>query len=301
MECKTFLGLNITRDLVAKTLDISQSHYVRDTIDHFGMNECKVVSTLEVVREKLTESEPLPTENQFRELLGRLLYIATCTRPDISHAVNVASRTGNPTQAHWVALKRILRYLKGTVDLGIRFRWEKYPKLVGFSDADYANDEITRKSTTGYCIFYGGGPVNWRCQRQPIITLSTTEAEYVAGCELVKEIMPLRQQLIELKQMTTDEPTEVFIDNQSTVRIASNESGQVRIKHMDIRAKWLTEQVNNKRIIAKHISGTEQAADILTKPLHKTRFASNRSKLMTSVVAMLCVPPSMHQQLRPEV
>lgn len=289
MDCESYLGFEITRDLKAKTLSISQAHYVDKILNRFGMNDCKPVNTPEEVGVSFEESPPLPTDNQFKELVGSLLYLTTCSRPDIAHAVSIASRTAQPTQAHWVALKRVLRYLKGTRDLGLRFRWENPNELIGYSDADYANDAETRRSTTGYCIYFGGAPIAWRCQRQPIITLSTTEAEYVAGCELVKEILPIRQQLVELEQIEEHVPTTIFIDNQSTVRIASSEGGQNRTKHIDIREKWLTEQVMKKKIQVRHISGEEQAADILTKPLYKSKFISNRSKLLTQVITIMTI------------
>lgn len=289
MDCESYLGFEIQRDLKAKTLSISQPHYVDKILTRFGMCDSKPASTPEEVGVKFTDSPLLPTDNQFKELVGSLLYLTTCSRPDIAHAVSIASRTAQPTQAHWVALKRVLRYLKGTRDLGIRFRWENPNELIGYSDADYANEVETRKSTTGYCIFFGGGPINWRCQRQPIITLSTTEAEYVAGCELVKEVLPIRQQLIELDQIDEHKPTKIYIDNQSAVKIASSEGGQNRTKHIDIREKWLTEQVMKKKIEVEHISGDEQTADILTKPLYKSKFIANRSKLLTQILSVMAM------------
>lgn len=289
MECEAYLGFQIVRDREKRQLKLQQAHYVEKILEKFGMTDCKPASTPEeVATTKLTEADPLDESYPFKELVGSLLYLVTCTRPDIAHAVSVASRTAKPTQANWSMLKRILRYLKGTPDVGIHFRWEKFPQLVGFSDADYANDLETRRSTTGYCVFYGRGPIAWRCQRQAIVTLSTTEAEYVSGCELVKELLPLRELMIELKQIS-DEPTQVFIDNLSTVRISQNEGGQQRTKHIDVREKWLNEQVEHKRIVVKHISGEKQAADILTKPLHKTKFVTNRNMLVSAIALLMMI------------
>ena len=303
MNCESYLGFKITRNQSEKTLSITQGIYVDKMLSRFGMSDSNPVDTPEQVGAKLTESPALPTDNQFKELVGSLLYLATCSRPDISHAVSVASRTAKPTQAHWLALKRVLRYLKGTRDLGISYRQEFPPTLVGYSDADYANDEETRKSTTGYCVLFCGAPIAWRCQRQPIITLSTTEAEYVAGCQLVKELLPIREQLVELEIVNEEQPTTVLIDNQSTVRIAANECGQSRTKHIDIRHKWLTEQVQKKKIAVKHVKGDDQAADLLTKPLYRAKFTANRSKLLTNLIAMLalvsiCYTPIEGRKLR---
>ena len=287
MNCEAYLGFKIIRNTQKRELSLVQNHYVDKILERFSMQDCKPASTPGEVGVKIEESPLLPIENKFKELVGSLLYLVTCTRPDIAHAVSVASRTSQPTEAHWNALKRVLRYLKGTRDIGITFRWEEFPELVGYSDADYANDVETRRSTSGYCIMYGGGPIAWRCQRQPIVTLSTTEAEYVSGCEMVKELIPIREQLIELEEISPEKPAIVLIDNQSAVRIAKNEAGQQRTKHIDVREKWLTEQAYNKKIEIRHISGDRQAADILTKPLHKTKFTNNRNLLLTSVFAML--------------
>lgn len=288
MECESYLGFQVLRDKNRKWLKLQQAHYADKILEKFEMLDCKPASTPEEVGAvNLADAPKLPANAPFKELVGSLLYLVTCTRPDIAHAVSVASRTSEPTEAHWKALKRILRYIKGTKDIGIHFRWEKFPQLIGYSDADYANDVETRRSTTGYCIMFGGGPVAWRCQRQSIVTLSTTEAEYVSGCELVKELLPTRELLIELEQIK-DEPTPVLIDNQSAVRISKNDGGQQRTKHIDVRDKWLNEQVDKKKIDVKHIFAEEQAADILTKPLHKTKFISNRN-LILSTVALLAL------------
>lgn len=155
----------------------------------------------------------------------------TCTRPDLAHTVSMASRTSKPTMTHWQLLKRILRYLKGTSTLGILFKREETVNLVGFSDADYANNPETRRSNTGFVVMYNGSPILWRCQRQSIVALSTTEAEYISGSELDKELLPLREMLKEL-EMISDQPTPVRIDNQSTVKISQNEAGQQKTKRL---------------------------------------------------------------------
>lgn len=136
-----YLGLKIDRDRNHSYLTINQSNYIEKILNKFKMQDCKPVDTPEQVGAKFDESQSLPEENQFKELVGSLLYLATCTRPDIAHAVSKASRTSKPTQAHWIALKRVLRYLKGTMDLGIRCTKQDSKRMIAYSDADYANDE----------------------------------------------------------------------------------------------------------------------------------------------------------------
>lgn len=289
MACETYLGFSVVRNRASKDIFLHQSSYANKILSRFNMTDCRAASTPEEVGAHLIADDSILGDNYpFKDLVGSLLYLVTCTRPDLAHAVSMASRTAKPTMQHWCRLKRILRYLKGTINYGIRFRGEEQPiKLIGFSDADYANDSMTRRSTSGYVILLGGGPIAWRCQQQPIIALSTTEAEFISGCELVKDLVPLRNTLIDIKAIT-NEPTPVYIDNISTVRIANDDGGQKRTKHIDVRYKWLNEQSDNKVIKINHISGDRQAADILTKPLHKTKFQANRN-LLLSFVSMLAL------------
>lgn len=119
------------------------------------MADCKPASTPEEVGQvDYSKSPKLSDSFPFKEPVGCLLYIVTCTRPDIAHAVSIASRTSEPTEAHWASLKKILRYLKGTSALGLEFKRQTNPELIGFSDADYVNDKDTRRPTTGFVIFW---------------------------------------------------------------------------------------------------------------------------------------------------
>lgn len=286
LPCVSYLGFQIFRDRKKKELILHQRQYVERILERFKMHECKPTSTPEEVGQVDCENSPsLGEEVPFKQAIGSLLYLVTCTRPDLSHAVSIASRTSKPTVAHWALIKRILRYLSGTKNLGLRFRWERNPVLRGYCDADYANDVKTRRSTSGYGILYGKALIAWRCQRQPIVALSTTEAEYISGCELVKDLLPIREILIELKMME-ETPTTVFIDNLSAVHIAKNSGGQQRTKHIDVRQKWLTEQHESKKISVEFIPGEKQLADMLTKPLHKTKFQTNRNLLMSALAIM---------------
>lgn len=290
MECKSYLGFEIDRDTEARTLKIHQTAYINRILDRFNMKDCKIASTPEEVGVCNTSQEKLSDGYPFKELVGSLLYLVTCTRPDIAHAVSMASRTSDPTQEHWARLKRILRYLKGTLSIGILFRWENDPELVGYSDADYASDSETRRSTSGHCIMYANAPIAWRCQKQTIVALSTTEAEYISGCDLVKDLLPIREILVELGQMK-DQPAKVCIDNLSAVRIAKNDGSQQRTKHIDVRKKWLNEQQESKKIDVKFVTSNNQLADMLTKPLQKRKFINDRNKLMSPLIllALMCL------------
>lgn len=177
------------------------------------------------------------------------------------------------------------------MNLGIRFQGgQQSTMLETYADADYANDLITRKSVSGYVTKLFDGPISWRSQRQSIIALSTTEAEYISGCEAVKNLVPIRAHLLELEAIK-EEPSPVYIDNQSAVKLAANENCAQRTRHISIRQKWLTEKQEEKQIIVQHIPGIRQQADMLTKALSKDKFITNRSMLMafTTLLALTIV------------
>ena len=150
-------------------------------LEKFGMTEAKPVSTpVDVSMNLHTDSEKVPIDKQlYQSAVGSLLYLSNWTRPDIAFAVsNVAKFSSNPTQEHWIAVKRILRYIKGTVTVGINYTVDN-SDIFGYCDADWAGDRNDRKSTSGYVFNLAGGPVSWRSKKQTCIALSTAEAEYV--------------------------------------------------------------------------------------------------------------------------
>ena len=177
------------------------------------------------------------TTEPYSELVGSLIYLIQCTRPDIAFAVGMLSRhLKNLTRRNWERAKRVLRYLKGTIHYGIRYISENDGKeLESYSDADYAGDMETRCSTTGYVSLLAGGPVTWRSQLQKTVALSTMEAEYMALSAAVQEAIWLRKLLAELKMNDGNEPTVVFCDNQSAVCFTKNPVQHQRSKHIDVR------------------------------------------------------------------
>ena len=204
-------------------------------------------------------------------VVGALNYLSTCTRPDIAFAVGaLGSFNANPGQRHWQAAKRVLRYLKGSVNLCLRLGpgYSKESILHGYTDADYAGDDDKRRSTSGYALYIGSSLVSWKSKRQSIVALSTTEAEYIAAVSAGQEAIHLRQLLHEL-DYTQTAPTALAIDNQSTIRVAKNPEHQSRIKHIDIRMHWLRHAVQRKVLGVHYCPTGDNAADVLTKPLDK--------------------------------
>ena len=171
-------------------------------LQKYGMLECKLVSTPIEVNAKLCSKEGKDLEDVTidRQLVGSLIYL-TLTQPDITHAVGVVSRyMQKPKKPHLEAVRRILRYVKGTVDFGLLYRKEEACKIVGYCDADYAGDHDTRRSTTGYVFSLGSGAISWCSKRQPTVSLSTTEAEYRAAAMAAQESTWLIQLMADLHQ-----------------------------------------------------------------------------------------------------
>ncbi|KAJ8881030.1 hypothetical protein PR048_017503, partial [Dryococelus australis] len=168
---------------------------VAQLLGAYNMTEAKPPA-VERKEEKEGQNKTFP----YRELLGSLTYLSSKTRPDIAYAVNRCSRSvENPTKEDIVSIKQVLRYLRGTENLGIRFGGS-FPmeELVGFCDDDFVGDPQSRRSTTGYVIYYCGGPISWCTRKQPVVALSTAEAEYTATAECTKELIYLKAVLEEI-------------------------------------------------------------------------------------------------------
>ncbi|KAF7810522.1 putative mitochondrial protein [Senna tora] len=277
-ELKHFLGLEVDRS--KEGLFLCQQKYARDILQKFGMLDCKPIATPMEVNAKLCSAEGKNLEDvtMYRQLVGRLIYL-TLTRPDITYAVGVVSRfMQSPKKPHLEAIRRILRYVKGTLDYGIFYRKGPSCKLKGYSDADYAGDCDTRRSTTGYVMSIGSGAVSWCSKRQPTVSLCSTEAEYRATAMTAQECTWLMQLLKDIHQ-SVDYPVELFCDNQSAIRLAGNPVFHARTKHVEVHYHYIREKVLRGDIEVKYISTDNQIADIFTKGLSGTKFEDFREKL----------------------
>lgn len=223
----------------------------------------------------------------YREAVGSLVFLAAVSRPDIAFAVNSVSKfLNNHSVEHWHAVKRIFAYLKGTIDNGIEYRsGGSERELIGFSDADYASDVETRRSTTGYVFCMANGPVSWSSQRQKLVVLSTTESEYVAAATATREAMWLRNLLKDIGS-TCELGTVLFVDNQSAIRLVKNPVFHRRTKHIDIRYHYIREKFESNDVMVEYIPTELQCADILTKALPKDRLRKLCEMLKIASVQM---------------
>lgn len=260
-----FLGMDIKRDRQARTLSLGQSRLTMDLLEKYNMTECKPLSTPLSTATKLSkDGEPLDTATHgYSQLIGSLIYLSVCTRPDISQALGALARyMAAPTVVHWQAAKGVLRYIAGTPNFGITFGGLE---LTAYCDADYAGDVDTRRSTTGYVFIMGGGAISWSSRLQPTVAASTTEAEYMAAAYAIKEGLWLRTLLSDLG-LKLDSIT-IEADNQSAIKLLKNPVFSMRSKHIDVIYHFARERVMRKDISFKYIPTTKMVADALTKPL----------------------------------
>jgi chaperone required for assembly of F1-ATPase len=183
----------------------------------------------------------------FKSLVRSLRYL-TCIRPDILYGVGLVSRHMEAsTMTHLKTAKRILRYVKGTLDFGLLYSPSKEFKLFGYSDSDWVGDIDDRKSTTGFVFYMGDTTFTWTSKKQPIVTLSTCEAEYVAATSSVCHAVWLRSLLKEL-HMSQVEATEIFVDNNLALALAKNSAFHDRSKHIDTRYHFIRECIARKEV-----------------------------------------------------
>lgn len=197
--------------------------------------------------------------------------MAQSTRPDISFAVNDVSRFNNNHSAvHWAAVKRIFRYLKGTVDMKLKCTNQKSEKMYCYTDSDWGSDVDTRRSCAGHVITMAGGAVSWSSKRQATVALSSTEAEYMATSSAVCDLIWLKQLANELDQ-SMEKCVTVFCDNESAIKLAKLDAFRPRTKHIDIRFHHLREKIESGVIDIKYISTDDNTADMLTKPVTRQK------------------------------
>ena len=198
------------------------------------------------------------------------MYLAVATRPDIAHAVSALSQFNTCFgQVHWTAAERVLRYLKGSADLGLTYE-QRRKSLIGYVDADWAGCVVDRRSYTGYTFILANSAISWNSKKQRTVALSSTEAEYMGLAEASKEAIHLRNFLTELGFESISD-AKVFNDNMGAQRLAENPIFHARSKHIDIRHHFVRETLRNKLIKLEHVSTEDVAADMLTKALTRPK------------------------------
>jgi hypothetical protein len=272
-----FLGVTASR--TSSTLFLSQRQYILDLLSRAGMIDCQPSRTPADIGAKLSaDGDPVPDPTLYRSLTGALQY-ATLTRPDISYSVQQACLyMHDPRVPHLSHVKRILRYLKGTLDHGLLLNSSSPTSLTVYSDADWAGCPDTRRSTSGFCVYLGDNLVSWSSKRQVTVSRSSAEAEYRAVAHAVAEAVWIRQLLAEL-HCPIERATIVYCDNISAVYMASNPVQHRRTKHIEIDIHFVREKVALGEVRVLHVPTSAQFADIFTKGLSTAAFTDIRSSL----------------------
>ena len=273
-----FLG--VTVEPRPSGLLLHQRQYALDILERAGMTDCKPCSTPVDTQAKLSAAlgDPVADPTAYRSLAGALQYL-TFTRPDLTYAVQqVCLHMHDPRESHLAALKRLLRYVRGTVDLGLVLHRSSSAELVVYTDADWAGCPDTRRSTSGYAVFLGGNLVSWSSKRQPVVSRSSAEAEYRAVANGVAEASWLRQLLAELHSPLA-KSTLVYCDNVSAVYLSTNPVQHQRTKHVEIDLHFVRDRVAIGDVRVLHVPTTSQFADIFTKGLPSSTFSEFRSSL----------------------
>ncbi|KAJ7528383.1 hypothetical protein O6H91_15G001300 [Diphasiastrum complanatum] len=252
---------------------LTQSKYARDLLYKFNMQDCKTLSTPMDVNMKLTAYDESKKVDSYlyKQLVGSLIYL-THTRPDISYVVGVVSQfMQNPSQAHWKSAKRILRYIQGTLNFGLKYEQPEVPMLVGYTDADWASNIDDRRYTSGHTFSYGTTTVSWSSKRQPTVALSSTKTEYRALNNATQEAVWLRRLLVDLGQSQVDATT-ISCDNQSCIHLAKNLILHAQTKHIEIHYHFVREKILDETFDLVFCKSEDQMADIFTKSLGKCKF-----------------------------
>jgi hypothetical protein len=276
-EPRRILGINVSRDRQTGTIHLCQQTYIHDILTRHSMENAKPMLSPMDKNERFVEATPetalSETDRQlYQSIVGSLMYAMLGTRPDIAYAVGLLSRfLAKPSQTHLSAAKRVLRYLRSTLTHGITFsQGPNAAMLRSYVDADFAGCIQTSRSTGGDVHMLAGGAISWSSKRQPLVTLSTTEAEYVALARAASECIWLRDLLSELK-CPQSAPTTVHEDNQGCVALVMNPKFHARTKHIRLKYHFTREKQENGEINVVYCPTDKMLADVLTKALDKDR------------------------------
>ena len=298
-ELANFLGLTVEYNKEERSVTLSQKGLIQKILNQLDMRDCNRCATPAASSQLLSASKDSARHNavwKYASAIGMLMYLSTNTRPDIAFAVHQAARfTHDPRAPHTEAVKRIVRYLKGTADKGLVLKPASDLAVDVYCDADFAgmygaedpNDPNSVKSRTGYVIMIGGCPLLWKSKLQSTIALSSTEAEYVSLSQAMREMLPLKELLKEMSVSMNFKRTydmkahsTIFEDNNGAVALARTPKMTPRSKHVAVVYHWFRQHVLAGTCFVEKCDTKDQVADIFTKPLPREAFEKLRDVLM---------------------
>lgn len=272
-DLKWFLGIDfkITKD----SITMSQETYLRNVLHRFDMKDCKGCKTpCDKFIESNEDDKPVSSK-LFRSAVGSLIYAMVATRPDLSWIVSKLSQyLVAPTETHWLAVKRVFRYVKHTLDHGLCYKKDPNgPRLIGYCDSDWGGSQ-DRRSTTGYLFTLNvkGAAISWKSKRQQTVALSSTEAEYMGLSSATQEGLYLKQLILEFDKNLV-QPVTIYEDNQGAIALVNNPVHHNRTKHIDIRYHFIREQMMCKSVKVVYLQTDMMIADCLTKPVGRIKLS----------------------------
>jgi len=285
-ELQGIVGMKITRNRESRELEISQAPSIELLLEAYGMSGCRPVATpMEGTLTKL-EGDDIAPDYGFMSVVGSLLYLAMVSRPDIAFPVHTLGKHMQAAgEDHWAAVWRLLRYLRGTKDLTIKYtgNMDGLFELVGYADADYAGDLDNRRSTSGnfFCLNHGNdiAPIDWMARQQDLVAKSSAESELISADSATMTAVFLRQMFSDLG-FERKKATVIMEDNQACIALSQDSVFRKRTRHFGVRFHYIKEMVENGVVMLQYIPTEHQLADILTKPLHSVRHAKLRDRMM---------------------
>lgn len=274
---KYFLGIEVARN--ATGFYLCQRKYTLDIINKTGLLGGKPALFPLEQNHKLALSTPfLSNPQQYRRLIGRLIYLAV-TRPDLTFSVHtLAQFMQTPREDHWTAALRVVRYLKSTSGQGILLRSDNNFQITGWCDSDWASCPLTRRSVTGYFDQLGDSPISWKTWKQPAVSRSSAEADYRAMAFLTQELVWLKRLLKDFG-ISHDQPMIMYCDSKAAIHISNNPVFHECTKHIEIDCHYVRDEIQADTIVTKYVSTHSQLADIFTKALGSNDFITFLDKL----------------------
>ena len=275
-----FLGFEIKRNCESRTISINQRAYIENMVEKFRLTAAKPVSTPMEPGAQFSIDQCPSSLNQsarmhgvpYSEAVGSMLWPVVVSRPDAAYAVGVLYQfIQNPGPAHWEGLKQIINYLGSTKDLWLTFGGRKDTLIEGFCDADWASQKHWHL-ISGFSFHYGLGAVSWSSKKQSIVSLSSTEAKYVAQMHAAKEGIWLKSFISEIHGRN-EKPFTISCDNQGAIALAKDNKFHARTKHIDLRYHFICEAVEDGKIQVKYVPTDENVSNIFTKPLPRPKFS----------------------------
>ena len=287
-EVTWYMGSEYERDREKGTLELSQTQFIRNVVERFGITKTSPIPASPSLDLRHVSDEDSAVDARYREMVGSLMWIANQTRPDIANAVRAVARfCHDPKEVHVKAARKIIKYLSATAHLGLTFRKDSKLEEVQldydfetYVDADYSHKADYRRPVSGVAVCCGGTLVSWFSRTQKCVTLSTTEAEYVAMDDGVKETLYVREVLVFLMPSLGSPSIGVFEDNKGAIDLAKNPLSSSHSKHIDVRYHFLRELVGTGDLPVKYLWTDDQHAENLTEAIGKKNFEKHRDFLL---------------------